>query len=178
MTYGFAGTKCKIPGCSNLVWPSKKRGYCGLHDRRQKTGRMNEDGSLGLVDKKCLCCKTPFKTKGRGHRTYCSDKCQHESWRLRLNPSKIVTLDRYTKSDWIIKNGVIRYKLSMEEEDILEASMESLSKKMKSLTCVCKVIRLQRQGLTLRKIGSVLGVSYQRVSQMLKYNRRKTYVRS
>ena len=60
--YGFPGTKCKIEGCENPVWPNKTLGYCNRHYLRHKTGRMTINGELLPLPLKTKICESCGKS--------------------------------------------------------------------------------------------------------------------
>lgn len=72
-------TECKIIGCNDPVWPNKTLGFCSLHYKRFKRGRMADNGELlplPVKKKKCERCGSVFILKIMGRNVRWCKECR------------------------------------------------------------------------------------------------------
>lgn len=159
---GFPNTKCKIEDCSNPIWPSKTKGLCNLHYQREKRGRMNIDGTLSVLpvqQKKCETCENIFDLKLKANNVRWCPMCRVDEYRKIQNENNHGIYRRVKRSETKARKMKERY---------LRVITFWLDNKARKIAKYGMILKMRKEGKSLRKIGKEYGMSYQRIAQILK----------
>lgn len=160
--HGFPGTKCKINGCNNPVWPSKERGLCGTHNEREKTGRMLENGELVPLTKiiRCASCGVTFTATGKAvsSKKYCENcrDVERIKKQQKYNREHRNTIDQKDKKAY--RNIRQRY---------ISRILSGIIKDLKNRERYEPIIEM-RKSYTLEETGKKFGISRERVRQIVR----------
>lgn len=166
--HGFPGTKCKIAGCENPVWPSKLKGLCGRHYQRSYTGRMLDSGELAPPTKiiRCASCGHTFKATGKAvcAKKYCENCREAEAVKVRSENSAGI----YRRGKHEPSEAKEKKRKERDEHKILMKIANWLVSKTDSISRYMPLLEMHRDGSPRKNIAEKFGISRQRVDQIVK----------
>lgn len=153
--YAFDGTECKIPNCSDPVWPNKTLGYCNRHYQRFKRGRMASDGSLLplLVKQKvCDACSGLFELGKWDRNVRFCPSCRPAQRKLVVSENAV---------------GLYRKRMSGAQKRYIILILNKIIRDCEKSKKHGPMVMAWKSGKKQSDIAKQYGISRQRVSQIL-----------
>jgi len=156
MKTGVDGTKCRIAGCGNKVWPNKKIGFCSNHYQKLKNGTIDINGNKLKRHKECGNCGNIFELKTTDGNVRFCETC-------RPSQRKQTCAENYV--------GEYRRKKETHKTPIIYSADRYVISKRDMTSRYPRnadIINFRQSGMTLAEIGKRFNISRERVRQILK----------
>ena len=155
METGLDGTKCRIDGCNNKVWPNKEIGFCSNHYQKLKRGTIDINGDELKRHKLCEYCGEKFELKTTDNNVRFCEECR-SAQRKQTCAENYVSEYRRNKNHH--KTPVI-----YSTERYIISKRDTTPKYSRNTD----IINFRQSGMTLDKIGKKFSISKERVRQIL-----------